>query len=61
MHRLYHGYAIPTVERKVRVFTEWGINMLFGRDTTALRHLREPRSAFLQAAGKRESAGKAQL
>ena len=61
MHRLYHGYAIPTVERKVRVFTEWGINMLFGRDTTALRHLREPRSAFLQAAGKRQSAGKAQL
>ncbi|MDO4919348.1 NAD(P)/FAD-dependent oxidoreductase [Kocuria sp.] len=61
MHRLYHGYAIPTVERKVRVFTEWGINMLFGRDTTPLRHLHDPRLAFRKAAGENVPAARARL
>ncbi|RKQ34117.1 NAD(P)/FAD-dependent oxidoreductase [Kocuria tytonis] len=61
MHRLYHGYAIPTVERKVRVFTEWGINMIFGRDTTALRHLHDPRRAFLKAAGENVPTARARL
>lgn len=61
MHRLYHGYAIPTVERKVRVFTEWGVNLLFGRDTTPLRHLRDPRRAFQKAAGENVPHEKASL
>ena len=43
MHRLYHGYAIPTVDRKARVFTEWALNFVFGRDITTLRHERDPR------------------
>ena len=59
MHRLYHGYAIPTVERKARVFTEWGLNLVFGRDTTDLRHLTDPRQAFREAAGAKKSSGKA--
>ncbi|CAL8896872.1 NAD(P)/FAD-dependent oxidoreductase [Kocuria varians] len=61
MHRLYHGYAIPTVDRKARVFSQWGLNMLFGRDTQPLRHLRDPRRAFEKAAGVKVSDEKASL
>lgn len=61
MHRLYHGYAIPTVDRKARVFTQWGLNMVFGRDTQPLRHLRDPRRAFEKAAGVKVSDAKASL
>lgn len=60
-HRLYHGYAIPTIERKVRVFSEWGINMLFGRDTTGMRHVRDPRRSFKIAAGDEVDKAKARL
>ncbi|VEJ28770.1 NADH dehydrogenase-like protein SAV0941 [Rothia dentocariosa] len=40
MHRGYHGSAIPTTERTVRVMTTWALNQLFGRDTTTIRHQR---------------------
>ncbi|ROZ61963.1 NAD(P)/FAD-dependent oxidoreductase [Kocuria soli] len=52
MHRLYHGYAIPTLEHKVRVFTEWGLNMIFGRNTAPIRHVRDPRLNFQTATGQ---------
>ncbi|MEX5259203.1 NAD(P)/FAD-dependent oxidoreductase [Kocuria sp. CPCC 205263] len=61
MHRLYHGYAIPTVDRKARVFTEWALNFVFGRDTTTLRHERDPRTRFQTAAGKAPAPRKANL
>ena len=60
-HRFYHGYAIPTIERKVRIFSEWGINMLFGRDTTGMRHVRDPRRSFKVAAGDEVDTAKARL
>ncbi|KAA9394650.1 NAD(P)/FAD-dependent oxidoreductase [Kocuria coralli] len=52
MHRLYHGAAIPTIEHKARVFTEWGLNMIFGRNTAPIRHVRDPRLNFQSATGQ---------
>ncbi|WP_047690081.1 NAD(P)/FAD-dependent oxidoreductase [Kocuria sp. ZOR0020] len=52
MHRLYHGAAIPTIEHKSRVFTEWGLNMIFGRNTAPIRHVRDPRLNFQSATGQ---------
>lgn len=50
MHRGYHGYAIPTVDRKLRVFTNWFLNFVAGRDLTALKDLDVPRKSFVEAA-----------
>jgi NADH dehydrogenase len=46
MHRGYHGLAIPTVERKVRVFLGWLNNLVLGRDIVSLEARERPRVAF---------------
>lgn len=61
LHRLYHGYAIPTTERTVRVVANWMLSNVFGRDTTPIRHEREPRLAFQQAIGVASEPEKARL
>ena len=61
MHRGYHGSAIPTTERTVRVMTTWALNQLFGRDTTTSRHQRSPRLAFQEATGTAPAKTKAKL
>jgi len=49
-HRGYHGLAMPTVERKIRVIFNWILGMIMGRDTTQLIDLDNPRGAFVAAA-----------
>ena len=61
MHRGYHGSAIPTTERTVRVMTTWALNQLFGRDTTTIRHQRSPRLAFQEATGTAPAKTKEKL
>ena len=61
MHRGYHGSAIPTTERTVRVMTTWALNQLFGRDTTTIPHQRSPRLAFQEATGTAPAKTKAKL
>ncbi|GAB3409396.1 FAD-dependent oxidoreductase [Schumannella luteola] len=46
MHRGYHGLAMPMWERKFRVFGNWIVQFLFGRDLTAIPARDEPRVAF---------------
>ncbi len=64
MHRAYHGTAIPTLERKLRVFSGWFWNLVLSRDTTQLEDLERPRAAFYAAAApakkKDDGADKAQ-
>ncbi|GAA1807729.1 NAD(P)/FAD-dependent oxidoreductase [Nesterenkonia flava] len=57
-HRGYHGMAIPTWERKVRVAGGWVNELVFGRDFTPIRGQENPRDAFIEAAGgkKKEAA-----
>ncbi len=61
MHRGYHGSAIPTTERTVRVMTTWALNQIFGRDTSSIRHQRSPRLAFQEATGTAPARQKAKL
>lgn len=49
-HRGYHGLAMPTVERKFRVISDWFVSMLGGRDLTQLENLQDPRGSFVAAA-----------
>lgn len=49
-HRGYHGLAMPTVERKYRVLTDWFVAMFAGRDLTQLENLADPRGSFVAAA-----------
>lgn len=60
-HRVYHLYAMPTLERRARIFSDWAVNLVFGRDTAGLRNLRQPRRSFAAAAGAKVDDSKAKL
>jgi NADH dehydrogenase len=47
MHRGYHVLAVPSWERKVRVFLIWLTAGLFGRDILSLASVQHPRDAFI--------------
>ncbi|MEV4511709.1 NAD(P)/FAD-dependent oxidoreductase [Dactylosporangium sp. NPDC049525] len=51
MHRGYHVLAVPTWERKFRVFAVWATAVPFGRDIVSLASVQHPREAFLSGAG----------
>jgi NADH dehydrogenase len=46
MHRGYHGLAMPTWERKIRVFNGWVLNFFLRRDIVSLEARETPRVAF---------------
>ncbi len=52
-HRGYHGMAMPTVERKLRVLSGWVNELVLGRDFAQLKDLITPYRQFQEAAGKR--------
>lgn len=52
MHRGYHGLAIPMWERKIRVFSNWILNFLLGRDTVGTIARDNPRAAFEEFASR---------
>jgi NADH dehydrogenase len=56
MHRGYHGLAIPKWERKIRVFTNWGLNFLLRRDTVGIIARDVPRAAFEEFASRPKAA-----
>ncbi|MFF5344035.1 NAD(P)/FAD-dependent oxidoreductase [Streptomyces althioticus] len=47
MHRGYHVLAVPSWERKVRVFAVWATAAFYGRDVVSLASVQHPREAFL--------------
>jgi NADH dehydrogenase len=51
-HRGYHGLAMPSWERKLRVLTGWWNNFWLGRDIVSLAALQEPRAAFEEFASR---------
>jgi NADH dehydrogenase len=57
MHRGYHGLAMPMWERKFRVFGDWILQFLVGRDTTTIA-LRETPNAYFQAFASRPAPKK---
>lgn len=52
MHRGYHGLAVPTWERKIRVFGNWIFNFLLHRDIVSLEARVTPRAAFEEFAAR---------
>lgn len=64
-HRGYHGLAVPTVERKVRVVSDWFRAFVVGRDFTATSEFAHPRALFEEyavpsaSAAETEPVGKA--
>ena len=45
-HRGYHGLAMPTWERKIRVISGWVLNFILGRDLVGIEGLKSPRLFF---------------
>jgi NADH dehydrogenase len=58
MHRFYHGMAIPTMERKARVFTNWLLHLFWGRDFSSVRKVQTPRDFFEEFASRPATATK---
>ncbi|MBC7725287.1 MAG: FAD-dependent oxidoreductase [Burkholderiaceae bacterium] len=52
MHRGYHGLAMPTWERKIRVFTGFVLNFFLSRDIVSIEARETPRSAFAEYASR---------
>ena len=52
MHRGYHGMAMPTGERKLRVIGGWVANALLGRDVASLSAVENPRLGFATYASR---------
>jgi NADH dehydrogenase len=48
-HRLYHGSRVPTMNRKIRVFTDWTLAMFLKRETVGLAEMEKPFEAFQEA------------
>ncbi|ACZ86056.1 NAD(P)/FAD-dependent oxidoreductase [Streptosporangium roseum] len=46
MHRTYHLSRIPTVNKKVRVLTDWTLGLFFKRETVSLGAISDPRQEF---------------
>ena len=61
MHRGYHGLAIPMWERKIRVFGNWILNFLLGRDTVSLESRIHPRASFVEFAARPKAAGQTNI
>jgi len=52
MHRTYHMWAMPTLNRKVRIVLDWTTALFFKRELVALGSLQSPRASFEAAATK---------
>ena len=52
MHRGYHGLAIPMWERKIRIFGNWFLGFILGRDQVELGARATPRAVFEEFASR---------
>ncbi len=52
MHRGYHGLAVPTWERKLRVFSGWILNWILRRDLIGIEATKHPRLFFASHAAR---------
>ncbi|MGK5529881.1 NAD(P)/FAD-dependent oxidoreductase [Streptomyces sp. URMC 129] len=50
LHRGYHGMAVPTWNRKIRVFADWALGMFLKREVVSLGAMEHPREEFYEAA-----------
>ncbi len=46
MHRGYHGFAMPTWERKLRIFGDWTGGLILGKDVSSTPETMRPKAFF---------------
>ncbi len=51
-HRGYHGLAMPSWERKIRIVVGWVNNFILGRDIVSLSAVQHPRAVFEEFASR---------
>lgn len=51
-HRGYHGLAMPSWERKIRVVGGWVLNVVLGRDIVSIEAVQTPRAVFEEFASR---------
>ncbi len=56
-HRTYHVARVPTLNRKVRVLTDWTIALFFRREIVSLGAFQDPQADFRAAAAPVDRAG----
>jgi NADH dehydrogenase len=49
LHRTYHVFAMPTLNRKIRIMAGWTGNLLWRREVVPLGSLHDPRAEFRAA------------
>ncbi len=49
-HRMYHGFAVPSAERRMRIWGDWTQTLVLRRDYTDLYETRNQRDAFERSA-----------
>ncbi|QKV94550.1 NAD(P)/FAD-dependent oxidoreductase [Streptomyces sp. NA02950] len=59
MHRGYHGMAMPTFNRKIRVLADWTLGMFLKREVVSLGAIENPREEFYEAAAPVSAAAAA--
>ncbi|MGY0061057.1 NAD(P)/FAD-dependent oxidoreductase [Streptomyces sp. LZ34] len=59
MHRGYHGMAMPTFNRKIRVVADWTLGMFLKREVVSLGAMENPREEFYEAAAPVSAAAAA--
>jgi len=57
-HRGYHGLAMPSWERKIRVIWGWVNNFFLGRDIVSISAVQDPRAVFEEYAARPKPAAK---
>jgi NADH dehydrogenase len=53
MHRTYHISRMPTLNRKIRIISDWTEALLFRREVVSLEQIHEPRAEFARVIGPR--------
>jgi NADH:ubiquinone reductase (H+-translocating) len=56
-HRTYHVARVPTLNRKVRVLTDWTIALFFRREIVSLGAFQDPQADFRAAAAPQDPPG----
>jgi NADH dehydrogenase len=46
MHRTYHVSRMPTLNRKIRIVSDWTLQLFFRREVVSLGNLQRPREEF---------------
>ncbi|MBL1101350.1 NAD(P)/FAD-dependent oxidoreductase [Streptomyces coffeae] len=58
MHRGYHGMAMPTFNRKIRVLADWTLGLFLKREVVSLGAIENPREEFYEAAAPVSAAAR---